>query len=54
MMTQTSTECSQVKPADNMMEDGYFLSGEEMLAIRRREYHYNAWSSTILDPYLQP
>jgi hypothetical protein len=37
-----------------MEPDGWYLSGQELLAIRQRQYHYNAWSSTILDPYMQP
>lgn len=35
-------------------KDGWLFSGEELLAIRNREYHYNAWSDTFLDVYLQP
>ena len=34
--------------------DGYFLTGQELAAIRKREYHYNAWSDTLLDAYMQP
>ncbi|CZT16531.1 uncharacterized protein RCC_02366 [Ramularia collo-cygni] len=38
----------------DIQQDGHYLTREEMLAMRHREYHYNAWSNTMLDPYMQP
>lgn len=38
----------------DIISDGWILKGKELAAMRKREYHYNAWSDTILDTYMQP